>query len=372
MKIWNHAVLAAAFLAGVAGTVSTSASASDDSSPVMFLGRANAKVAKAMAFANHWEGPATGPAIAPKKRLVVMIGWDMRNPGVAAVAAGAKEAATVAGWNLATMDCYGMANRRPEAFSRALALHPEAIILAGVDASEMQKELAQAQKQNVQVVGWHASSATGPANGLFTNVGTDPRDAGQIAALFAVADSKGKAGVVIFADTTNAYTAARSSAIVEIIKQCQTCSLLGVEQIAPDSQDRATQFAALMKKYGSRWTHAIAASDQFFDTVAVPTPASTAGTPHLLAIAAGDGIRSAYQRINGNTLQIGTVPEPLNMEGWQLIDEVNRALSGDKPSGYVPSTYLVTAQNKAFHGGQKEMFEPNNGYRDEYRKIWKK
>jgi ribose transport system substrate-binding protein len=372
MKILNQAAtrtaLAAFLVLGGTGIVQ----AAEDSSPVMFLGRANAKVAKAMAFANHWEGPSGGPAIAAKKRLVVMIGWDMRNAAVASVAAGAKEAATVAGWTLSTMDCYGMANRRPEAFSRALALKPDAIILADVDAAEMQKELAQAQKQNIQVIGWHASATIGPANGLFTNVGSDPKEAGQIAALFAVADSKGKAGVVVLADATNAYSAAKSSAIVDIIKQCQGCSLLAVEQSPVDANERATQFAALTKKFGTRWTHAISGSDQYFDTVAVPTQASTGSAPHVVAVAAGDGIKSAYQRINGSTFQAGTVPEPLNMQGWQLIDETNRAVSGDKPSGYVASTYLVTRQNRAFHGGPKDMFEPNNGYRDAYRKIWKK
>jgi ribose transport system substrate-binding protein len=236
----------------------------------------------------------------------------------------------------------------------------------------MQKEIALAQKQNIQVVGWHAAAVIGPVSGLFTNVGSDPKEAGQIAALFAVADSKGKAGVVVFADVTNAYAAAKSSAIVEVIKQCQTCTLLDVEHAASGSPENVPQFAALMKKYGSRWTYAIAGSDQYFDTVAVPTLASTGSSPHVQAIAAGDGIKSAYQRINGNSLQVGTVPEPLNMQGWQLIDEANRAISGEKPSGYVAPVYLVTSQNKAFHGGPKDMFEPNNGYRDAYRKIWNK
>jgi ribose transport system substrate-binding protein len=372
MKILNQAATRSALATFIVLGIAGAAQAADDSSPVMFLGRANAKVAKAMAFANHWEGPSGGPSIAAKKRMVVMIGWDMRNAAAATVAAGAKEAATVAGWSFSTMDCYGMANRRPEAFSRALALKPDAIILADIDAQEMQKEIAQAQKQNIQVIGWHAAATAGPGNGLFTDVGSDPKDAGQIAALFAVADSKGKAGVVVFADATNAYSAAKSSAIVDIIKQCQGCSLLAVEQIPADVNERATQFAALTKKFGARWTHAIAGTDQYFDAVAVPMQASTGSVPHLQAIAAGDGIKSAYQRINGNSMQAGTVPEPLNMQGWQLIDEVNRAISGDKPSGYVASTYLVTRQNRAFHGGPKDMFEPNNGYRDEYRKIWKK
>jgi len=60
------------------------------------------------------------------------------------------------------------------------------------------------------------------------------------------------------------------------------------------------------------------------------------------------------------------------MQGWQLIDELNRAIAGEKPSGYATPVYLVTSQNIAFHGGPQNTFEPNNGYRNEYKKIWNK
>lgn len=366
MKALNVAIVAVTTAAALAGTVLP---AHAEDSPVMFLQRANARVAKAMAFPNRWEGPTAGPAVT-KKRLVVMITWDQRQPAIAALAAGAKEATTAAGWNLATMDCYGMGNRRPEAFSRAMALKPDAIILAGVDAAEMQKEIGQAAKANIPVVGWHAANALGPVNGLFTNIGADPKEAGQLAALFTVAESKGKAGVVVLGDSSNAYAAAKTAGIVEVLKQCTTCALLGVETMAAAPAERTTQFANAGKKYGARWTYAVAASDMAYDFGAAPT--QVANQPNVAAVSAGEGTRDAFQRINGNMLQVGTVAEPLNMQGWQLVDEVNRAVSGEKPSGYHAPAYLVSAQNKAFHGGAKNMFEPANGYRDEYRKIWKK
>lgn len=46
------------------------------------------------------------------------------------------------------------------------------------------------------------------------------------------------------------------------------------------------------------------------------------------AIAAGDGSISAYQRIRGAQYQAVTVAEPLNLPGWQLTDELNRAVAG--------------------------------------------
>ena len=92
------------------------------------------------------------------------------------------------------------------------------------------------------------------------------------------------------------------------------------------------------------------------------------GTPK--AISAGDGSESAFQRIRAKQYQAGTVPEPLNMQGWQLVDELNRAFNKADWSGYVSGIHLVTPDNIAFDGGPKNVFDPDNGYRDQYKKIW--
>ena len=65
------------------------------------------------------------------------------------------------------------------------------------------------------------------------------------------------------------------------------------------------------------------------------------------------------------------MPEPLTMQGWQLVDELNRAFAGEQPSGYFAPVHLVVQDNVAFDGGDKNIYDPDNGYRDAYRKIWK-
>lgn len=335
--------------------------------PVLFLDRANARVAKATAFKNHWDGPLTGPKIT-KKGLIVFIGSDFRHGGVAGVANGVKEAVTAIGWNLQLLDCYGIADRRAESFSRAMALKPDGIILAGIDAQEQVKELRAAATQKIPVVGWHAAATVSAAEGLFVNIGTDPVQAGQLAALLAVTDSQGKAGVVILADPSSPYALAKANAIAKTVRQCASCSLLAIEQIPPaDVEGRAVRMGALAKRHGTRWTHVIATQDQYFDQ-----PVAAVRPLRLQGIAAGDGWVAAYQRIRDKGMQSGTIAEPLNLQGWQLVDEINRAISGARPSGYAPSPYLVTSQNIAFHGGPGNRFDPTNDYRAAYKRIWGK
>jgi ABC-type sugar transport system ATPase subunit len=50
------------------------------------------------------------------------------------------------------------------------------------------------------------------------------------------------------------------------------------------------------------------------------------GGPKALAI--GDGTKCAYQRLRGAQYQAVTVAEPLDLPGWQLMDELNRAFAG--------------------------------------------
>jgi ribose transport system substrate-binding protein len=52
------------------------------------------------------------------------------------------------------------------------------------------------------------------------------------------------------------------------------------------------------------------------------------------------------------------------------VDEMNRAFAGQPPSGYVTPVHLVTADNIQFDGGPNNIFDPDNGYRDQYKRIW--
>lgn len=229
-----------------------------------------------------------------------------------------------------------------------------------------------AAAKKIPVIGWHAALSNGPSAGLFTNIGTDPKEVGQLAALLSVVESKAKEGVVVFADSSSYYNTTKSAGVTEIIKQCQTCNLLSVEQVPLNEKadKMAERVAGLVKQYGSKWTHLIAITDRFLDTMSDPSVIKALGDTKISAIAAGDGASTAYLRIREKSLQLGTVPEPIDLQAYQLIDEANRAIAGEKPSGFVTPSYVVTLSNVAYHGGPKNMFEPTNGYRDEYRKIW--
>jgi ribose transport system substrate-binding protein len=189
----------------------------------------------------------------------------------------------------------------------------------------------------------------------------------------AIADSDGKAGVVIFADSTYAIAIAKGRAMEAVMKQCSGCSVLSFQDTPlADVSTRIPQLTTtLLQQFGAKWTHSLAINDLYYDFMPPAlSAAGLSGSGDPQNISAGDGSESAYQRIRAKDFQAATVPEPLTMQGWQLVDELNRDFAGEKWSGYVPGVHLVTPDNVAFDGGPKNVFDPDNGYRDHYKAIW--
>lgn len=65
-----------------------------------------------------------------------------------------------------------------------------------------------------------------------------------------------------------------------------------------------------------------------------------------------------------------TAAEPLTLQGWECIDELNRAFSGQNWSGFVPPVHLFTITNITRDGGPNNIYDPNNNYRAIYTRIW--
>src|ERR1700756_540550 len=335
---------------------------------------ATKKAAAATERADKWDGPTTGPKVAPGKHVVFVAG-DLKNGGILWASEGVKEAAKAAGWKGAGVDGQGTVAARTAAMNQALTLKPDGIVVGGFDTKEQQVAFDAAAKAGAIVVGWHSGTRPGPEPeaGIYANVTTSPQDVSETAAYQAIADSGGKAGVIIFTDTQYEIAVFKARAMEAAIKKCGGCSVLEfVDSPIGETSQRMPQLTTtLLQKYGAKWTYSLAINDLYFDFMGPSLAAAGMkgdGTPK--AISAGDGSESAFQRIRAKQYQAGTVPEPLNEQGWQLVDELNRAFNKQPWSGFVSGIHLVTANNIAYDGGPKNIFDPDNGYRDQYKAIW--
>ncbi|WP_108658829.1 substrate-binding domain-containing protein [Acuticoccus kandeliae] len=321
-----------------------------------------------------WDGPTTGPA-AQSGKLIVYVSTDQRNGGARGVGEGVVEAAELIGWDTRTIDGQGTVSGRSSGLTQAIALQPDVIVLGGIDANEQAALVEEADKAGIKVIGWHAYATTGPHPSLpiFTNITTDPMKVAAAAAAYAVVTSEGKAGAIVFTDSVYEIAVAKANAMADVIRACANCKLL--EYIDTPLSDTAMRMppmtTALLQKYGDEWTHALSINDLTFDFMA-PALASAgiAGDGHPTNISAGDGSEAAFQRIRDKQFQAATVAEPLRLQGWQVVDEANRALAGEKDSGYVAPPHLFTPDNIGFDGGPNNIYDPDNGYTEIYAKIW--
>ncbi|CAB5240809.1 unannotated protein [freshwater metagenome] len=370
-RIVAISITSALVVAPLVGFTSSQAANAADSCPDA-LAKAQKAVAAATAVKAPWDGPKTGPKAA-KKKTIIFVAQTMQNGGVAGAADGVKAAAKAIGWKVRVLDGQGTAAGMASATQQAVTLKADGIVIGGFDPATVKAAIANAKKAKIPVIGWHAAATSGPqpSLGLFSNVTTLRSDVSKMSADWVIADSKGVGGVVIFTDSSIPFAEGKSQEIKAEVETCASLKLLEYANIPiGDSISTlvAAKTAALVAQYGDKWTHSISINGGLYITpmAAALRAAGKKGTDFPHNVGAGDGSADEYQRITAGEFQSVTIPEPLTMQGWQIVDEFNRAFAGKKASGYVPVVHLVTKAN----AGTSTVWDPQNGYRTQYKKIW--
>ena len=334
---------------------------------------AKAYLAKYASKQDTWDGPTTGPKAA-KGKTIVIVANDLKNSGVRATVDAAAEAAKIIGWTSRVIDGAGSVSGRTAALDQAITLKPAGIVVVGLDPTEQKAGLEEAGKAGIAMVAWHSVPKLGPIEGttIQVNVTSEPLGVPTAAATWAYLDAGGKPGVVIFTDSNYSFAVAKSKKMQALIEQMGGTVLSYEDMPIADVSNRMGQLTvSLLQRFGAKWTHSLAINDIYYDFMAPALAAAgLPGDGAPKAVAAGDGSEAAYQRIRAGQYQAVTVAEPLTLQGWQLIDELNRAFAGEKPSGYVTPFHVVTKANIDFDGGKNNVFDPQNNYRDAYKKIW--
>jgi len=353
---------------GASGNGSTSP-ANGSSDPVVIAARTrvNASLSASVGFTP----PESGPKAGARGGTIAYVAADLTNGGINAVATGVKQAAAKIGWTVAVLDGKASAPGRTDALNQAIAMKPTGIILGGFDSAEQSTTIVKATASKIPVVGWHAAAKPGPdaATGLFTNITTDPLEVSRMAADFAIADSGGTAGVAIFTDSQYEIAVEKADAIKAAIQKCSGCSVLEYEDspIAKADSLMPGLVSSMLQRDGAKLTYLLAINGNYFGgaRVALKSAKKPAGGPPK-SVAAGDGDAAEFRRIRTLDYQAATVAEPLYLQGWQLVDELNRAVAGQPASSFIAKPGLVTTANVP----AGDVFDPRSGYREIYARVW--
>jgi ribose transport system substrate-binding protein len=371
-SILTTLAVAGATTAGVSAALATTPAAGAATDPV--VAQAKAVVAAATARNVPWTGPTSGPK-AQKGKSIIVVASDLTNTGVLTVSKAIQQAAKAIGWKVQVLNGQGTTSGLQSALNTAIAAKPSGIVDDGADMTTIASLLKEAVGAGEKVVAWNGGPTPGPApaDSVFYNVAVNAKQISQIAADYAIATSNGKANVVIFTDNEFAVAQAKANDMRAVVNTCKGCKVLAYENtpIADVTTRVPPLTTALRAKYGSKWTYSLAINDNYYQAMAsalASSGISPANAP--VNISAGDGSPDAFQRIRTGHFQAATVAAPLDLQGWQVVDEMNRAFAGARPDNFVAAPRLVTKADIAYDGGPQDTYIPNNHYQQRYMKIW--
>jgi ribose transport system substrate-binding protein len=335
------------------------------------VAEAKANVVRDSGPQNTWDGPTTSVKPPPGKHIAFM-SLDEQNDASRLWGQATKEAGEKVGWKVTIIDGRGSPKTWIEGVNQAIALKVDGIVTTA-DIASLQGPVQAANAAGIIFMGIHGWAYPGPNKdlGIWYNIQQDPKEIGEAQADWIIADSNGKARVVVTSHCEFQIACEKAHATEARIKACKGCQVLEFSStpINEAAQRQPALVSAWVQKYGTP-LYITSVADYTAD---FQVPALRAGgvPPDQVILVSADGNRSAYERIRaGNQYQQVTVSEPHPLQGYQVIDEFSRAFSGQPPSGWHQRPYLVTPQNVDAEGGKQNRFIPSNGFAEQYQKMW--
>jgi ribose transport system substrate-binding protein len=366
----SRAVALIALVAAACGSGTTTATTSaQPSDPVVVEAKAN--VAKASAPESTWYGPTTGPKAATGKKIACVAGFlpdETETRWCTAITAAAK----AIGWQTMTLDGKGTLSGMSAAILQALSNNVNGLILAAIDASSMQDAIGQAIQRGVTVITIQGLANPGPSapNHVFTVVTQRGQDIGKTTADIAIADSQGTAQGVVIYDSLYEIARIKGQGMVDELKRCSNCKVL--EYLNSPFASATTlfggQMTSMVQKYPGK-VYYMAIADYYFDYGAPALKAAGVPSQGQVVIVGTDGSPATYQRIRTGEYEIATIPPPANEQGWEAVDEMNRAFNQQPWSGYIPPVQVINKSNLNLITAEG-YYDPPNGYQQQYKTIW--
>jgi ribose transport system substrate-binding protein len=359
--------IAATFGLALTGIVATFTGALADD----VVSKARSAVSMLSGPQTQWLGPTAGPKLLAGKHIAY-VSANENNPIEHGWGVAIQDVAKDVGWKVTVIDGQGSPVTWIQSLNQAIALGVDGIVLSA-DGKSLKAQIEAANAKGIPVVGLHATGTPGPAPevGIFYNISQDARAIGVAQADWMIAHSDGKARVIIAANCEFAVACVKANGVKDTLAECPDCKLLEFNNTpyAEGAQRYPSLVTAWVQKYGLP-LYIVASGDGDLE-FQISALRQAGVDPSKVVMVGADGTASAYGHIRAkNQYQLVTVPEPHGQEAYQAIDEINRALNKQPPSGYVPAVYLVTTDNVDAEGGSESQFTPTNDFAKHYRSYW--
>jgi ribose transport system substrate-binding protein len=322
-----------------------------------------------------WEGPTSTPKPPQGIKLAVV-------PCAGAIAGctiptqEATKAAKTLGWSVTSYDGQGDPVKQNQVVTQAINSGADAVLLAGIDPSQISSALKLAAQKKVPV--GSMTQGIKPGNGIAFDVGGDYVRSGVIEGSWIVADSKGKAVVLPTNDKEFASTVAIVDSAIKTIKECSGCSVKKTEYFVGSNigNGLGQRIASALQRQPDV-NYVIGAFDP---AVADMVPAiKNAGIGNRVKIVSDVGLSQNLQFIKDGNVQAADVVYDNQYTGYAAVDQMIRVLTGNdlwKSPGVTDERFLYS-ENVPQHlitkdnvGDPQTPWTADVNTADRYGKLW--
>jgi ribose transport system substrate-binding protein len=338
---------------------------------------AKAAAAKYEQIPPTWPGPKTSPLGVHGKKVMILS--CSQATACAQEAAGTEAAAKILGWQTGpVVDGKGDPNVMSSAIRNAVTSGVQGIILAGtIPTLAIRPALAFAKAHHVLVEDNFDAppAARGFPDGDPLITGGDNSapngPEGTAMANYIIANSDGKANVINFTDNEFASLKYRTSTLLAQLKKCTTCKLLANINLSVNtvaSSAMTTQVESVLSQFGAKPNEYIVLPYSAADTFAIQALKVNHRTDVKLISWSPSAPQVQYCHLGlENALNVeGSEP----WDGWQAVDELNRAFAGKPPVNEGTPYFLLTQKTCPGAVDPSTLFK-SFSFENEYESLWK-
>jgi ribose transport system substrate-binding protein len=321
-------------------------------------------------------GPSFHATADLRGKTIYFIAVGLQYPFVIQVEDGLKSAASIFGMKVFGEDAQAssvVANRQ---ISQAVSQGAAAIVIEGINAEALHAAIAQAAASHIPVViGGDVDtgypSGDEPA-GVFGNASASYYDAGQMMAQIAVAKLGTVHAVFITSSDQTNSAPEYSGFTAELKKLCGTCTVTSTD--VPESSWSTGVGPATTTAISDPSVNLLAVLFDAELPLALPSIRSAGATSRVKVVTYNATLPGLQELEQGNPV-VGDPGASNIWDGWQLFDQVLRALNGQKPApGELPNraftpqiAQTLTLTNEAALGTS---WFTTSDLKTEYMKEW--
>lgn len=299
---------------------------------------------------------------AVKNKHIVAVTCTNQGSGCLQSAQAAEEAVKSLGWTMTIVDGKGDPNVWNSAILNAITAHADAMLLSAVPTALVSGAMAKAKAAGIPIVTMFTPVLQ---DGAFGHVTVDHTLQGKQMADWVIADSKGKAHVIVNTDTEFTELRQRVSGFEAELAKCSGCKVVatvpstlatlvtelpGAAASAAQAHPDANYFIAVTDN------HAVFAVQGLRQVNVLNNP---------VKVASYDGNTPSYQLLRDGSQAVDDV-EPYGLQGWLAADLLLRAFDHQTPSDHTLPSRMLDKQNVSASG----MWDTDFNYQNTLRSLW--